>query len=737
MFETVGHLVFRSRRAVLIATVILVAAAAVFGVGVFGKLKGGGFDDPGSESSRAEDVLRDRFGTGEPNFVLLVTARDGSVDSPDAVAAGRLLTEQLQADPSVRTVASYWQTGSDALRNEAGDKALVLARIDGRDDDEIQDRYDEIAPTVEGDHGAVAGSTATFSAISDTVKEDLAKAESIAVPITLVLLLLVFGTVVAAGLPLLVGLVAIVGTLVALSVIGSLTDVSIFSINLTTALGLGLAIDYSLFIVSRFREELHKGGDVEQAIVKTVMTAGRTVAFSGLTVAASLCALLVFPLYFLRSFAYAGVAVVAVAVLASIVSLPALLAVLGPRIDSWRLLKRKPAEEGTGFWHRMATWVMHRPVRVTVAVVALLVALGLPFLGVKFGLADDRVLPSDAAVRRTSDVLRDEFTSNEGNAFDVAVVQPVDDGALATWSQQISAIAGVSRVDTRLGSFAVGRKISEPTAQSARFEGGDAGTYVSVVPTVEPVSPEGEHVVHAIRDLDPPFETLVGGRSAALVDTKSAIVDRLPIAIAIIAVITFGLLFLMFGSIVVPLKALVLNLLSLTATFGAMVWVFQDGHGSHLLDFTATGTLNTTTPILMFCIAFGLSMDYEVFLLSRIKEEHDLTHDNTHSVAMGLERTGRIVTAAAALLAVTFIAFGTSNVSFIKLFGLGLALAIVMDATIVRATLVPALMRLAGELNWWAPTPLRRFYERYGIHEAVEVDRSTDEHVDKQPVLHD
>jgi putative drug exporter of the RND superfamily len=430
----------------------------------------------------------------------------------------------------------------------------------------------------------------------------------------------------------------------------------------------------------------------------------------------------VFPLYFLRSFGYAGIAVVLVAGAASVMSLASLLAVLGPRVNRLQLWHRRPPEEGTGFWHRVATGVMRRPVAVSGVVIAALLVLGAPFLRVAFGQPDDRVLPDGNSAREVSERLREDFSSNESFAFGVVAR---DDGSAATdpeaierYAITLSRVDGVERVDALPGSYVDGAQALAGGPTSARFRG-DGGTWFSVVPSVEPVSAAGEQLVDDIRSLDAPFEVVVGGSAAELVDSKDAIVERLPHAAGVILATTFVLLFLMFGSVLVPVKAILLNLLSLTATFGAMVWIFQEGNGSGLLDFTATGTLDTTTPILMFCIAFGLSMDYEVFLLSRIKEEHDLTGDNTHAVAMGLERTGRIVTAAAVLLSVTFLAFSASGISFIKLFGLGLALAVVMDATVVRATLVPAFMRLAGEANWWAPGPLRRLHRRLGIHESA------------------
>jgi RND superfamily putative drug exporter len=729
MFPRLGRFTHRRRRAILVLTgLFVVVAGAIGGGGVFGILKGGGFQDPAAESTRAAEFLDEQLGAGDPNLVLVVTV-PGSVDDATTAAAGVALTDRVSRLTDVTNVVSYWSLGSpEALRSTDSRRALVLARIEGADDDAIADRFAEVRDELGTGSGpftiAYGGQLAVFDQVSSLIERDLTRAEAIAVPITLVLLLFVFGSAVAASLPLFVGAVAVVGTFLALFALGSVTDVSIFSINLTTALGLGLAIDYSLFVVSRFREELRKGRSVEQAVVRTVESAGRTVAFSALTVAVSLLALIVFPLYFLRSFAYAGVAVVLIAMVASIVSLPALLAVLGHRVDAWRIIRRPAPEEGTGFWHRIATWVMRRPIGVATGAVALLVVLGLPFLGASFGLPDDRVLPAENEVHRTSDILRNEFTSNESEAFAIAAPGRVDDARLTAYAIAVSSVPGVERVDARTGSFVGGTQVLPTPPAPERFTGGDRGTFLTVVPGVEPISAEGERLAKDIRAVDAGFPVLVGGAPAALVDTKAAIMDRLPLAAAWIAVATFVLLFLMFGSLLVPAKALVLNLLSLSATFGAMVWIFQDGNLSGLLDFTATGTLDTTTPILMFCIAFGLSMDYEVFLLARIKEEHNRTGDNTHSVAMGLERTGRIVTAAAALLAVTFLAFGTSQVSFIKLFGLGLALAVVMDATIVRGALVPAFMRLAGEANWWAPAPLRRFQQRFGLHEHVEPDEA-------------
>jgi RND superfamily putative drug exporter len=724
MFARLGLLAVRRRRLVLAVTGLFLVVAAAAGGGVFDALKGGGFEDPHAESTQARHLLEERFGQGNPNVVLLYTPRGGDVDTPAAQAAGRALTARLSAEDGVTQAASYWSLGNVApLRSRAGDKALVFAYVRG-DEDRLKEVSAHIVDAYTAPGVQVGGMGPVYDEMSKTIQSDLAKAESVAVPLTLILLVFIFGGLVAASLPLVVGAVAVFGAFLSLYLLAQVTDVSVFSINLTTAMGLGLAIDYSLFVVSRFREELRRGRSIEDAVVRTVETAGRTVAFSGLTVAVSLSALLVFPLYFLRSFAYAGIAVVLVAATASVLSLPALLAVLGHRVDRFKVIHRAPPEDGTGFWHRIATMVMKRPVGVAAVVIALLLVLGSPFLGVNFGTPDDRVLPKDAKSRGVSEQLRADFDSNESEAFSVVLDGPATVAQVDAYAKRVSALGAVARVDAATGNYIGGRQVAPPNPSTARF-GGDAGTtgeWLSVVPKVESVSKAGEQLVKDVRAIDAGPPTLVGGSAASLVDSKASIFGRMPLAGLIIAVSTFVLLFLLFGSVIVPLKAIVLNLLSLTATFGAMVWVFQEGHGSGLLDFTATGALDTTTPILMFCVAFGLSMDYEVFLLSRIKEEHDRTGDNTASVAMGLERTGRIVTAAAALLSVTFLAMATSGITFIKLFGLGLALAVVMDATIVRATLVPAFMRLAGEANWWAPRPLRRIYDRWGISESVAED---------------
>ena len=756
-----GTAVRRRRRVLFLAFVAFVLSGAVGG-GVAEQLSSGGFEDPDAESTVIEDVLRDEFDTGTPNILLLVEARNGDVNDPAVAQAGLALAEELGAEEfegvGMTDVLSYWSLPpGNPLASDSGSHALVLGRFP--DDDnalvnasrqwtEDYTRDDPSSPiTVR-----VGGFGPVFAEVNETIEADLVRAELIAVPVTLVLLLVVFGSVVAAVLPLAIGAMSVVGTFLVLLIVNQFTEVSVFALNMTTALGLGLAIDYSLFIVSRYREELRAGHEPPEAVRRTVRTAGKTVLFSALTVAASLSALLVFDIAFLRSFAYAGLAVSTLAGLYAIVVLPAMLAALGHRINSLTLWKRSITPTEEGFWHRMAVLVMRRPIPVTAVVLALLFFLGAPSLGMQLGFPDDRVLPEGKPTREVQDVIRKDFSSEEAGAISVVVTDVADPAARAAdvdaYARALAAVPGVTRVDAETGLYCgsagnVGGLPCIPgeplpvDAFTPRFSRPTA-TYLSVVPDVEPLSDAGEDLARAVRDVEPGFDgdRLVGGQSAQLIDSKASLFGDLPLALGIIAVITFALLFLMFGSVVVPIKALVLNLLSLSATFGAMVWVFQDGNGRELLDFTPTGALTATIPVLMFCVAFGMSMDYEVFLLSRIKEEHDHGADNVNAVARGLEKTGRIVTAAALLISVVFLAFATSEVSFIKLFGIGLTLAVLLDAFVIRGTLVPAFMRLAGEANWWSPRWMRGIYERFGISETADLDDGTELRAEGHLVTH-
>ncbi len=734
MLERLSRFVIRRPKMILGLTAGFLAFSAVFGGGVADKLTAGGFADPNSEAEQVKSVIKDNFGSSNTDLVLLVATKTkgSTVDDAQIAKVGRALNAELEAQADVEQVVSYWTLdNAPPLKSADGTRAMVLANITGTENG-VSLRVEELTKLFSRETAdlkiSVGGPAAVYSEMGKTIESDLIRSESIAIPITIILLVFVFGSLVAASLPLAVGGLTVLGTFAVLQILTSFTDVSIFALNLTTGMGLGLAIDYSLLILSRFREELANGAEVEDAVAKTVSTAGRTVIFSGVTVAISIASLLVFPTVFLRSFAYAGIAVGVIAVLGAIVALPAILALLGHSVDKAMLWRRSAQTTDEGFWRRVATSVMRRPLIAGLSVAAVLVVAGTPFLDLEFGVPDDRVLPESASTRQVSDELRKHFGVQEAGALTVLAELDAGeirgDGAgeiIDSYATRISGMKDVARVDASTGSYANGTQVL-PHVESIHGKfvaSGEAQTWLSVIPAVEPLSPEGEKLVNEIRAIETAFPVRVGGGTAQFVDDKEVIMNRLPIALSMIAVTTLVLLFVMFGSVVIPIKALLMNTLSLSATFGSMVFIFQQGHFADLLNFTPTGTLEIGTPLMMFCLAFGLSMDYEVFLLSRIKEEYDRTGDNTHSVAIGLQRTGRIVTAAALLISVVFGSFITSGVSTIKLLGLGMTLAILVDATLVRGILVPAFMRLAGDFNWWAPAPLRALHARIGISESV------------------
>lgn len=710
----------RPRLSLLVALVI--TALAVFaGSGVGDRMGSGGWEDPAASSTYATKALEREFPASQPNLLLLVDAGDKGVDDPAVAAEAKRLTERLAAEEGIVGVGSYWQTRAPALRAQDGGEALIAARIVG-EEKEADRTLERIAPEFRGTQGllevSVGGPVAVRHEMQAIIQEDLLRAELIALPVTLVLLVMVFGSAIAALLPLGIGIVAILGTNAVLRGITEITDVSVFAQNLTTALGLGLAVDYALFIVRRFREELTEGAEVRDAVGVTLRTAGRTVLFSALTVAVSLAAMMVFPQYFLRSFAYAGIAVVLLAAAAALILLPAALMLLGHRVNSLDLRKlfsrgRKksvpgdgtaagsrpaPAAEAGGGWGRTAALVMRRAPLFAVATATGLVLLGLPFLGVKFGTADDRQLPSSAEARVVQEDIRSGFPGSPGGGLEVLGEGGATAAEYADYRDRVAGLPDVLRVDGPVVS------------------GGHA--YFTVLPRGESVDQETQQLVRELRAEPAAFDTSVTGTAAVLVDSKDAIADRLPLAAGIIVVVTLLLVFLLTGSVLIPLQAVALNALSLTAMFGAVVWVFQDGHLSGLLGFTPTGDIETTLPVLMFCVAFGLSMDYGVFLISRIKEEYDRSGDHERSVIFGLQRTGGLITAAAVILAVVMVAIGTSRVTNTMMLGLGIALAVVMDAMVVRSLLVPAVMKLTGRATWWAPGPLRRFHDRFGVSEG-------------------
>ena len=724
MFRRIGVLTTSRPKTILVVATFFVVVAAALGVHASSKLQSAGFVSPHAPSQLAADRLDAHFG-GQPNLVLLVTARRGNVDSPAVAEAGRRLTARVASTPGLTAVNSYWTTAAPGLRSTTDTDALVVGTIRGSSQTVMNRTKTLVADLSTPLHSTgpvtvrVGGVAGSINAATVQIQHDLAKAEAIAIPITFVLLILAFGSIVAALLPITIGLLAIVATLAVLDVIGSLTAVSVYALNLATALGLGLGIDYALLMVTRYREELAGGLEPKAAVRRSVATAGSTIVFSAAAVAVALAVLLVFPMYFLRSFAYAGISVIAVAATAALFVLPAILALLGAKVNAGAVRNRdRLSRTESPFWRRVATTVMRHPVLTGVPVVALLLVLALPFLSVHWGVPDDRVLPTSLPARQVGDALRTVFPTNTDNNLNVVTEPALTPAGAVAYSRRLSTLHGIAEVTGPAGVWSRGRLSQAPDLRDARYEvPGATWLVTSIVP--DPLSGQAESLVAQVRALPSPLGTSVevGGLSASLVDQNHDIGSRLPLALGLIALSTFAILFLFTGSFVLPAKALVLNLLSLTAVFGAIVWVFQEGHLSGVLGFTPTPT-STTMPLLLFCIAFGLSMDYEVFMLSRIKELHDAGESNNDAVADGLARTGRIVTTAAAILAVTFIAFGLSKVSFIKMFGLATALAIVMDATLVRGVLVPAFMRLAGPANWWAPGPFRRFQHRLGFREA-------------------
>ncbi|MBO3747148.1 MMPL family transporter [Streptosporangiaceae bacterium NEAU-GS5] len=669
MFEAWGRFVERRRWWVLAAALLLIVFMGVWGTRVFGSLTSGGFAVPGTESAVAADIAARDLGRDDADVIALYS-------TPSAPIA------QLKALPGVTDVTQGPVSGS---------QTFAILHLAGETGAERHDAYVAIKDRLTATGARLGGQAAIEDTINRQVSSDIGRAEAISMPILLILLVLIFGSLAAAGLPLAIGAIAILGSFTALRLLTYVTDVSVYSINITTILGLGLAIDYGLFVVARYRDELRR--DPATALARTMATAGRTVAVSGVTVAVSLSSLLLFPQAFLRSMGYGGMATVVVDMLAALTVLPALLAVLGPRVNALRVRRVEPRERGA--WFRLASSVMRRPVRYVLITTVILVALGLPFLRVSWGGTDERVLPAGAEARQVSEVLVRDFPQTTTNPIEVVVTGLADPAA---YTDRLRHVAGVTdaRVTGRHGA-------------TTRI----AVTYPGIA-----LSAETRDLVQRVRQEPPPTgRAYVGGATARLADQLDSLGSRLPWMALVVIVATFVLLFLAFGSIVLPIKAILMNVLSLSAMFGAIVWIFQDGHLADLLGFTATGTIEPSMPILMLAVIFGLSMDYEVFLLSRVREQYDLTGDTTRSVAEGLQRTGGIITGAALLLIVVVGAFSTSGITFIKLIGVGMLLAILIDATIVRALLVPATMRLLGRVNWWAPRPLRRLYARYGIRE--------------------
>ncbi|MFM9017846.1 MAG: MMPL family transporter [Actinomycetota bacterium] len=689
----------------------------VVGFGVFGQLQEQGFTDDSSDSAAVERVLADDFAQPTTDAFLLVRADGAKVTEGTAGAAGKSISSRVAALGGVSSVQSPWSgAGGGSLVNTTGDAALILVSLDP-DDAKAEKAAlalrDDFAGTDDGVEVLVGGDEVAGATLGERIGSDLVVAEMIAIPITFVLLLFVFGGLIAAGLPVLVGVAAILMSFGGLFAFTLFTDVSIYAVNLITGLGLALGIDYSLLIVSRFREELRKGADVQSAMGTTMATAGRTVIASGLVVAVTMAGFFFFPLYFLRSFGYAGLVVVIAAVLGAIFVLCSLLAILGTRVNKFTVWRRSTEPRDTGMWASMARRVMRRPVVWGAGALAVLVVLSLPAFGVVFGPTDERSLPADDPVAVAGEGVRTAFAGNDASPIEVVFPAGTAPADGAEYAQRVSEVPGVEAVVSPAGVFSDGQRVgAAPDADGLTSASG--AQRIIVTSSVVPGTGDARGQVADIREVNE--AALVGGVAAEDTDTINAIADALPAVIAWVVLSVLILLFLYTGSLLLPVKAVVMNLLGLGATLGILVWIFQEGHLAWLVgDFTVTGTVDTSMVVLTAIVAFALAMDYELFLISRIREEWLRTGDNEASVAFGMQRSGRIVTAAAILIAVVFAAFITSSVTNIKLLGLGVALAILIDATIIRGVLVPAFMRIAGRWNWWAPRWLRWVHDRIGL----------------------
>ena len=696
MFERLGHFIAKRKKAVLSLFLLTTILSGAIGSQVFSRFDSGGYSDPNSDSVKVWEYLEDTFKVKDPAVVLVVDAKDKSVDDPAVVAAAQKLEAEVRGEETAESVLSYWSSGgAPSLKSKDGNSAFIFVYLKSTDFTEIdrsggyyQDKYDGAYADLE----IYASGGAVFAnAINGRIQNDLKISEAISIPLTFLLLIFVFGAMAASAMPLVVGITAILGTFLVMYLMTFLTDVSIFALNLTTGLGLGLGIDYALLIVNRFREELAKGLDNESAIVNTLRSAGKTVFYSGLTVVLTLISLTFFPQNFLKSMGYAGAAVVALAVLGALIPLPAILAIIGKKVNKGTVRKSGIVQKEDGRWAQVSRFVMRRPISVVMGSVAILVLLTAPIANIKFSQVDSGVLPRTDRAYIASQFIADEFPGQESNPVEIIFPAGASQTEeIASFANSLTQVPGIVRVGQ-----------PETMGESVRLV---------AIHSMQPRTPEGEELINRMRDLPAPEGTLIGGVAADYADTQGAISRTLPAVLGWIMITVLLLLFAFTGSILLPIKAIILNFASLAATMGVLTWIFIDGHMKFLVgDFIETGSLDTNTIVLVAVVAFGLSMDYEVFLLSRIKEEHDAGKSNIDAVALGLQKSARIITAAAFILAVVFAAFVISGVTSIKMMGFGVAFAILLDATLIRAFLVPALMRLFGEWNWWAPRALKRF----------------------------
>lgn len=740
VFDHLARATTRWPKTIVVAALIFIGVCSVFAIKATKDMQTAGYTNPSSQSAQAEALLQQKFAVGQPNLVLLVNAPSG-INDPAVSAEARKLTAELASRSQIIGVSSYWTTHSPLMRAKDGKSGLIVGYIKGTQNQQT-DFVNAIEPGLRGKHGPVIvtiGGTAVVNGVLvSTVRHDIGVAEKIGFPLTALVLILVFQSFIASFLPLLVGLVAAVGTLAELRGLSSATSVSIFSISLATGLSTGLASDYGLFIVKRYRDEYHSGLPAPEAIRVTLNTAGRTVLYSSLTVTVAMCSLLVFPGYYLRSFGYTGITVVLLAAIAALTVLPAALFLLGRHVDSLnpaRLLRlgrrRRPTAAAViapraGAWQRIAEAVMRRPLVYALAAIALLGVMIVPFVHVNFGLPDDRDLPAGTPSHVVQQTLRDDYSGQITNQLDVVAdgINPTARAAaIGAYARRLSTVSDVVRVTAVTGVYAHGRQVSPAGPATRQYATSDA-TYLAVASSANQDSAAGNAQVAAIRAVPAPFPVLAGGADADLVDTLAGMGSALPWAILIVAGASLTLIFLLTGGVLIALKALLMNMVTLGATVGALVWVFQYGHFSGLLNFLTTNSLDVALLVLLFCVAFGVSMDFEVFLLSRIKEEYKRTGDNRAAIAFGISKTGGVVTAAASITAVVFLVIGlTASVTTIKMLGWGMALALILDATVIRSILVPALMRMLGKRCWWRPAFMDGLYRRFRLQDERETER--------------
>lgn len=745
MFKILGLHRRRNAGIILALAALFIVVSITYGLGVTSKLSNGDFGSAQSESTKALATINQEFSKNRPSVIILFSSDNEKASDGSYRTAVENALAPIRSNANVTSIQSYYTTGSSAFLSKNQHGTYVLVGLKG-DDNQQADESVALRNTVKSSSLTVSfGGPAIIShAITEQIGQDLKVSEVVSFSVLAVLLIIVFRGIIAALIPLLLGGFAILGAFLALRLLVDVTTIVTYALNIVTLVGLGLAVDYSLLIISRFREEMHiHGNDTAKALEITMHTAGRTVFFSGLTVIISLLGLLVFPLDFLRSMGLASASTVVIAILAALVVLPALLRLLGRRIN-WLSFgsarhrdqaaqRGEHIEDKVSVWYKTGKFFMARPAITVVVAIALLLFAGAPFLQIKPSLPDYKVLPATSDAYKVSKQLDQDFGFDSSP---ITVVYSSNDSPVGaanlesfyTYVQKLQALPGVTGVDSivtipHVSGLAAYKELYADLSHNTQLQGKISSelhnntTLISVNQKFDGNSQQARDLVATVRKQSHSngVTVQVGGQSAALADQLSVIGTYAPYGLLIIVVTLFVLLFLMLGSVVIPIEALIQNVLSLTASFGALVWIFQDGHLTDFLNLTAVGSIDATQPVLIFAVAFGLSMDYSVFLYSRIKEQYDTVQDTKEAVLGGLQKTGSIITSAAVLLFVVVAAFATSRIAVLQEVGVGLALAILIDAFLVRMTLVPALMRLLGKYNWWAPKPLKRLHKMLGL----------------------